>query len=114
MDTSTCARPRRARAGASTTSRSARPRASWSPRTEQGTIGAVNERLAMAHLYFVVEADASDALLDAALAGGVDLLQLRDKHCGDDELLRAAERFRSACDRHGALFVLNDRPELAA
>ena len=64
-------------------------------------------------LYFVVEADASDRLLDEALGGGCDLLQLRDKDAGDDELLAAAERFRDACDRHGALFVLNDRPELA-
>lgn len=74
----------------------------------------MNERLASARLYFVVEADAPDALLDAALAGGADLLELRDKRCGDDELLRAAARFRAACDRHDALFVLNDRPELAA
>jgi thiamine-phosphate pyrophosphorylase len=66
-----------------------------------------------ARLYFVVEADASDRLLDAALGGGCDLLQLRDKRAGDDELLDAADRFRDACDRHGALFVLNDRPELA-
>jgi thiamine-phosphate pyrophosphorylase len=64
-------------------------------------------------LYFVVEADASDRLLDDALGGGCDLLQLRDKDAADDELLDAAERFRDACDRHGALFVLNDRPELA-
>ena len=70
-------------------------------------------RLASTRLYFVVEADAPDALLDAALAGGCDLLQLRDKQAGDDALLDAAERFRDACDRHGALFVLNDRPELA-
>jgi thiamine-phosphate pyrophosphorylase len=66
-----------------------------------------------AHLYFVVEANASDRLLDAALAGGCDLLQLRDKDADDGTLLDAADRFRDACDRHGALFVLNDRPELA-
>src|SRR4051812_3528737 len=66
-----------------------------------------------ARLYFVVEADASDRLLDAALAGGCDLLQLRDKEADDETLLAAADRFRDACDRHGALFVLNDRPELA-
>jgi thiamine-phosphate pyrophosphorylase len=66
-----------------------------------------------ARLYFVVEADASDRLLDAALGGGCDLLQLRDKDADDDTLLDAADRFRDACDRYGALFVLNDRPELA-
>jgi len=52
------------------------------------------------------------ALLDAALRGGVDVVQLRDKELPDDELIRAAEPFRRACDRHGALFVLNDRPDL--
>jgi thiamine-phosphate pyrophosphorylase len=66
-----------------------------------------------ARLYFVVEASASDRLLDAALGGGCDLLQLRDHAASDDELLAAAERFRDACDAHGALFVVNDRPELA-
>jgi thiamine-phosphate pyrophosphorylase len=73
----------------------------------------VNERLETARLYFVVEADASDRLLDAALGGGADLLQLRDKHADDDALLAAGDRFRDACDRHDALFVLNDRPDLA-
>ena len=66
-----------------------------------------------ARLYFVVEADASDRLLAAALEGGCDLLQLRDHEAGDDELLAAADRFRDACDAHGALFVVNDRPEIA-
>ena len=66
-----------------------------------------------ARLYFVVEASAPPALLDAALAGGCDVLQLRDHEASDDELLDAAERFREACDEHGALFVVNDRPEIA-
>jgi thiamine-phosphate pyrophosphorylase len=73
-------------------------------------------RLARSRLYFVLEArphggDPSD-LLDAALRGGVDVVQLRDKELPDDELVRAAEPFRRACAAHGALFVLNDLPEL--
>jgi thiamine-phosphate pyrophosphorylase len=68
-------------------------------------------RLARSRLYFVTEA-ASEDLLDAALRGGVDIVQLRDKSLGDDELVAAAEPFRRACERHGALFVLNDRPDL--
>ena len=59
----------------------------------------------------VVEA-CPEALLDAALRGGVDVVQLRDKELGDDALVTAAAPFRRACDRHGALFVLNDRPDL--
>jgi thiamine-phosphate pyrophosphorylase len=73
----------------------------------------MDERLDDARLYFVVEAGASDRLLDAALAGGCDLLQLRDHEASDEQLLAAAERFRDACDRWGALFVINDRPDLA-
>ena len=73
-------------------------------------------RLARSRLYLVLEArprgaDPSD-LLAAALRGGVDIVQLRDKELADDELVAAAEPFRRACDEHGALFVLNDRPEL--
>jgi len=59
----------------------------------------------------VVEA-CPEALLDAALHGGVDVVQLRDKELGDAELVAASAPFRRACDRHGALFVLNDRPDL--
>ncbi len=74
------------------------------------------ERLMAARLYLVCDsrADAGDlaAFLDAALSGGVDVVQLRDKGLDDDALLRAAALSRRACDRHGALFVLNDRPDL--
>jgi thiamine-phosphate pyrophosphorylase len=41
------------------------------------------------------------------------VIQLREKGMPDDELVRAAAPFRAACTRHGALFVLNDRPDLA-
>jgi thiamine-phosphate pyrophosphorylase len=74
------------------------------------------ERLACSRLYLVLEARprGKDArpLLDAALRGGVDVVQLRDKELGGDALVGAAAPFREACEEHGALFVLNDRPEL--
>jgi thiamine-phosphate pyrophosphorylase len=63
-------------------------------------------------LYLVVEA-AAEPVLDPALRGGVDMVQLRDKDASDDAILRAAARFRALCDDHGALFWLNDRPDLA-
>jgi thiamine-phosphate pyrophosphorylase len=53
-------------------------------------------------------------VLEPALRGGVDVVQLRDKDLDDDELVRAAAPFRRACDAHGALFILNDRPELVS
>jgi len=65
----------------------------------------------VAQLYVVLDG-AHTHVLDAALRGGVDVVQLRDKETSDDDLVRAAESFRGACDAYGALFVLNDRPDL--
>ena len=53
-------------------------------------------------------------VLAAALAGGVDLFQLRDKAASDDELLAAAEEAKGLCQAARALFLVNDRPDLAA
>ncbi len=71
------------------------------------------ERLSRARLYLVIESGPAAEVLEPALAGGVDIVQLRDKEAADEALVRAGERFRSACDRHGALLVVNDRPDLA-
>jgi thiamine-phosphate pyrophosphorylase len=65
------------------------------------------ERLATARLYLVCDARPRD-WLRAAVRGGVDLLQLRDKSLDDAGLVEAAREFREA----GALFILNDRPDL--
>jgi thiamine-phosphate pyrophosphorylase len=69
------------------------------------------ERVADARLYLVCDAR-PHAFLDAALRGGADLIQLRDKTLDDDGLIAAARVFRAAADEHGALFILNDRPDL--
>jgi thiamine-phosphate pyrophosphorylase len=78
--------------------------------------GDPRERLARSRLYLVLEArphgrDPS-TLLDAALRGGVDVVQLREKELHDEALVAASAPFREACDAHRALFVLNDRPDL--
>jgi thiamine-phosphate pyrophosphorylase len=65
------------------------------------------ERLATARLYLVCDARPREWLA-AALRGGVDLVQLRDKALDDDGLASAAREFRGL----GALFILNDRPDL--
>jgi thiamine-phosphate pyrophosphorylase len=69
------------------------------------------ERLAAARLYLVCPAR-PQAWLEDALRGGVDLVQLRDKDLDDAGLVEAAREFRAAADATGALFVLNDRPDL--
>jgi thiamine-phosphate pyrophosphorylase len=51
-------------------------------------------------------------VLAPALAGGVDVVQLRDKQASDRELLAAAAVARRLCDEAGALLILNDRPDL--
>jgi thiamine-phosphate pyrophosphorylase len=70
-------------------------------------------RLAEARLYFVTDASTGEHVLREALAGGVDVLQLREKDASDDEILAAAQTFRAVCTEHGAIFIVNDRPDLA-
>ena len=69
------------------------------------------QRIAGARLYLVCDARPR-AFLDAALRGGVDVVQLRDKALDDEALVEAARAFRAATDPTGAIFVLNDRPDL--
>lgn len=74
------------------------------------------ERLRTARLYFVCDARPPgdlEALLRAALTGGADIVQLREKELDKGEIERAAETFRRVADTFSALFVLNDDPELA-
>jgi thiamine-phosphate pyrophosphorylase len=69
------------------------------------------ERIATTRLYLVCDARPRP-FLDAALRGGVDLIQLRDKALDDAGVVAAARDFRAAADAAGALFILNDRPDL--
>jgi len=75
------------------------------------------ERLRTARLYFVCEAMPGgrdpEALLHAALGGGVDIVQLREKKLGREEIERSAQTFRRLCDTYSALFIVNDDPWLA-
>jgi thiamine-phosphate pyrophosphorylase len=74
------------------------------------------ERLRTARLYFVCDARPPtdlEALLRAALTGGADIVQLREKELGRMEIERAADTFRRVADTFSALFILNDDPELA-
>jgi thiamine-phosphate pyrophosphorylase len=75
-------------------------------------------RLAAARLYLVCPslAGAGDRLanlLRGAVAGGVDIVQVREKHLGDDELLGLARAARELCQQVDALLIVNDRPLVA-
>jgi thiamine-phosphate pyrophosphorylase len=75
------------------------------------------ERLRTARLYFVCEALPGgrdpEAVLQAALNGGVDVVQLREKELGREAIERSAQTFRRLCDTYSALFIVNDDPYLA-
>jgi len=84
---------------------------------ESGAGSLRRERLRTARLYFVCEAnpggDDPEPLLRAALDGGVDIVQLRDKEADTRVIERAADTFRRICDTYAVPFILNDDPELA-
>jgi thiamine-phosphate pyrophosphorylase len=84
------------------------------------------DRLASARLYLCTDArrDRDDLaeFADAALAGGVDVIQLRDKGSAAElamgplearEELAALEVLADAARRHGALLAVNDRADIA-
>jgi thiamine-phosphate pyrophosphorylase len=74
-------------------------------------------RLAASRLYVVTDAreDRGDLepFLDEILDAGVDIVQLREKDAEAGDLLRWGEVFLRAVERHQALFLLNDRPDVA-
>ncbi len=74
-------------------------------------------RLAAARLYLVCDARPGGRelahVLRAALAGGVDVVQLRDKRLSGEELVGAARVARELCARAGALLIVNDDPAVA-
>jgi thiamine-phosphate pyrophosphorylase len=81
----------------------------------------IRARLADARLYLCTDARASRGdlaeFVDAALAGGVDIVQLRDKTGGAPleakQEIAALEVLAEACARHGALLAVNDRADVA-
>jgi thiamine-phosphate pyrophosphorylase len=86
----------------------------------------VHQRLATARLYLCTDARRERGDLaqfaDAVLAGGVDIIQLRDKgSVGEQRFgpleardeLAAWEILADAAGRHGALFAVNDRADIA-
>lgn len=74
-------------------------------------------RLESVRLYaLLTEAQCRGDWLETAarlLDGGVDVLQLREKELDGAELLHRAGQLRELCRRHGALLIINDRPDAA-
>ena len=72
------------------------------------------ERLAASRLYVCtpIRPDLAE-FADAVLGAGVDLIQLRDKQAEAGPLLEASAVLRETAGRHGALFAVNDRADIA-
>ncbi|HEX7308816.1 thiamine phosphate synthase [Lentzea sp.] len=74
----------------------------------------IRQRLADATLYLCTP-DRPDLaeFADAALAGGVDIIQLRDKSLEAKREIAAIEVLAEATGRHGKLLAVNDRADIA-
>ena len=79
--------------------------------------GDLRRQMRAVRLYVIITAEfcRGDWLktADAALYGGAKCLQLREKSLSDAELLRRAIALRELTRTHGALFCINDRPDIA-
>jgi thiamine-phosphate pyrophosphorylase len=85
--------------------------------SEQHPASARRDRLAAAQLYLVCGAEPDGCelptLLRGAISGGVDIVQLREKHLPDEELASIARAARTLCESLGVLLIVNDRPWVA-
>ena len=52
-------------------------------------------------------------IAERAIAGGADVIQLRDKACGSRELLQIGQTLRTITKKTGTLFIVNDRLDVA-
>lgn len=78
--------------------------------------GDLRSFAALRGLYVVTDARASgghETMARAALAGGARIVQLRDKTLSVAQLLPLAEKLRDMAHECGALFLVNDRVDLA-
>ncbi|WP_327307150.1 thiamine phosphate synthase [Streptomyces sp. NBC_01298] len=80
-------------------------------------MSAIAAQLSDARLYLCTDARKRQGdlpeFLDAVLAGGVDIVQLRDKGMEAGEELEHLQVFAEAARRHGKLFAVNDRADVA-
>ncbi len=74
--------------------------------------GHRRQRLAAARLYLVCGDRDPTTSSSAALRGGVDIVQLRAKDADEETIVAAGRRFKQIAESHGALLILNDRPDL--
>jgi len=72
------------------------------------------QKLLAAKLYLVTHpSDNLIEIVDAALEGGVTLVQYRDKEVGNALRISRAQQLCELCHSYGALFLVNDRVDVA-
>ena len=69
-------------------------------------------------LYVIVDPEATRGrdvieVAEAALRGGASVIQLRDKTRDKGEVLEIARAIKRLCDKHDALFIVNDDADIA-
>jgi thiamine-phosphate pyrophosphorylase len=73
-----------------------------------------HQRLRQSYLYLVTSpSEHLFTVVEAALEGGLTLVQYRDKTADDVTRVQTAQRLRQLCHRYNALFIVNDRVDLA-
>jgi thiamine-phosphate diphosphorylase len=82
-----------------------------SPETDAGLRGALR-MMVITDRTLAVDRDML-TVVEAALEAGATSVQLRDKHSTSRELLEVATALRPLIERHGALFLVNDRFDIA-
>ena len=83
---------------------------------ESSLLGHQRQQLLLnSHLYLVTSpSEQLFATVEAALKGGLTLVQYRDKTADDTVRLEEARKLCQLCHAYNALFIMNDRVDIAA
>ncbi|NEQ50711.1 MAG: thiamine phosphate synthase [Leptolyngbya sp. SIO3F4] len=75
----------------------------------------IRQQLAKAHTYLVTSPhEQLLAIVEKALQGGIDIVQYREKSADDEIRLEMASKMKTLCHQYKALFIVNDRVDIAA
>ena len=69
-------------------------------------------------LYLVTSAEYANGrstyeIVEEAIAGGIDILQMREKHASREELISLGRKLAALCRKNNIIFIVNDDPHLA-
>ncbi|MBU1043303.1 MAG: thiamine phosphate synthase [Candidatus Omnitrophica bacterium] len=70
------------------------------------------------NLYLVLSSEYNQkknvlAIAEQAIFGGVDIIQMREKHLSDAEKIKLGKKLYALCQTHKVMFIVNDDPYLA-